>query len=215
MHSNQNCLLVWSSSSSLRRHLLCMGLLWESSCHLALANHEQIREPTFAQSAVLQAVLSSSTKLDVYFGPVDRPLNWLVPWTVFHNIIVSSWVLECPCNTNCGNTGIVSHTNWALQSYRIMSLPSWISGSLCIPPGFSSLLCNALQLLHFQQMLLAEKVLKSGDLYPGFPCWESKYLNVTNCYCYLTVAAGGFETLNHELDLNLSLVSCMVQRSAS
>jgi hypothetical protein len=67
-----------------------MGLLWESSCHLALANHEQIREPTFAQSAVLQAVLSSSTKLDVYFGPVDRPLNWLVPWTVFHNIIVSS-----------------------------------------------------------------------------------------------------------------------------
>jgi hypothetical protein len=64
-------------------------------------------------------------------------------------------------------------------------------------------------------MLLAKKVLKSGDLYPGFPCGESKYLNVKNCYCYLTVAAGGFETLNHELDLNLSLVSCMVQRSAS
>jgi len=211
MHSNQNCLLVWSSSSSLRRHLLCMGLLWESSCHLALANHEQIREPTFAQSAVLQAVLSSSTKVDVYFGPVDRPLNWLVPWTVFHNIIVSSWVLECPCNTNWGNTGIVSRTRLssAILPYHI------ISGSLCIPPGFSSPLCNALQLLHFQQMLLAEKVLESGDLYPGFPCWESKYLNVKNCSCYLTVAAGGFETLNHELDLNLSLVSCMVQRSAS
>jgi hypothetical protein len=67
-----------------------MGLLWESSCHLVLANHEQISEPTFAQSAVLQAVLSSSTKVDDYFGPVDRPLNWLVLWTVFHNIIVSS-----------------------------------------------------------------------------------------------------------------------------
>jgi hypothetical protein len=72
MHNNQSCLWVWSSSSSLLRHLLCMDLLWESYCHLVLANHEQIRGHTFAYLAVLQAACLWGKNIDVCGGPVDR-----------------------------------------------------------------------------------------------------------------------------------------------
>jgi hypothetical protein len=72
MHNNQSCLWVWSSSSSLLRHLLCMDLLLESYCHLVLANHEQIRGRTFAYLAVLWAACLWGKNMDVCGSPIHR-----------------------------------------------------------------------------------------------------------------------------------------------
>jgi hypothetical protein len=74
-----------------------MDLLWESSCLLVLANHEQIRVPMLTHLALSSGNLSLSKIVDVYGGPVGRPLNWLVFWTFFNCIIISSWLLQCPC----------------------------------------------------------------------------------------------------------------------
>lgn len=43
MHNSQSFLLEWFSFSSLRKHWLCMALLWESFFHHELANQEQNR----------------------------------------------------------------------------------------------------------------------------------------------------------------------------